>query len=138
MPGTIEIPREGWDNFFTRFTEDHETQLVAVEVMGGDVGAQVEGQSLLLGSISPAESNDGSLALTFDSVDGKHLTHMVTKPTHVWIQRAPNDTDEALEIESADGTKTLVRFPPYEPGSRTEQLKNAERFPRKGDDEYDL
>ena len=38
------------------------------------------------------------------------MTHMVKKPTHIWLQRAPDDTDEALEIESADGTKTLVRF----------------------------
>ena len=49
----------------------------------------------------------------FDSVNGEHLTHMVNKPTHVWVQRAPDNTDEALEIESADGTRTLVRFPPY-------------------------
>jgi hypothetical protein len=31
---TTEIPREGWDKFFSRFTDDHETQFVAVEVMG--------------------------------------------------------------------------------------------------------
>ena len=135
MPGTVEIPREGWNQFFTRFSEDHETQFVAIEVFGGEIGAQVEGRSLLLAGISPAESGHESLALTFDSVDGEHLTHMVTKPTHVWVQRGPGNTDEALEIESADGTKTLVRFPPYEPGSQSDDLKGAERFPRKGDEE---
>jgi hypothetical protein len=137
MSGTVEIPREGWDKFLSRFSQDHETQLVSVEVMGSDVGAQIEGRSLLLSGISPAEADDGSLALMFDSVDGEHLTHMVNKPTHVWVQRAPDNTDEALEIESADGTKTLVRFPPYEPGSRSDDLKGAERFARKGDDEYE-
>ena len=45
---TTEIPREGWDKFFNRFSEDHDTQFVAVEVMGPDIGAQVEGRSLLL------------------------------------------------------------------------------------------
>jgi hypothetical protein len=135
MPATTEIPREGWDTFFNSFTQEHETQLVAVEVIGPEIGAQVEGQSLVLSGISPADSHDGSLALSFDSLQGDHLTHMVNKPTHVWIQRGPDDMDETLEIESADGTKTLVRFPPYEPGSRSEELKGAERFPRKGDDE---
>ena len=96
-------------------------QLVAVEIMGRDIGAQVEGQSLLLGGISPGDPKGESLALSFDSVDGEHLTHMVIKPTHVWVQHAPDDTDAALEIESADGTRTLVRFPPYEPGSRSER-----------------
>jgi hypothetical protein len=79
--------------------------------MGSEIGAQVEGQSLLLSGISPADDAEQSLALMFDSVTGEHLTHMVNKPTHVWLQRAPDNTDEALEIESADGTKTLVRFP---------------------------
>jgi hypothetical protein len=60
---------------------------------------------------------------------------MVNKPTHIWVQRAPDKTDEALEIEAADGTLTLVRFTPYEPGSQSDDLKGAERFPRKGDEE---
>jgi hypothetical protein len=117
---TREIPRDAWDQFFTRFSNDHETQFVAVEVMGKDIGAQVEGRTLLLSGISKADHDAESLALMFDSVTGEHLTHMVTRPTHVWIQRAADNTDESLEIEAADGTRTLVRFPPYEPGSRSE------------------
>ena len=135
MQGTTEIPRDTWDKFFTRFSEDHETQLVAVEVMGSDIGAQVEGRSLLLSGISPASKDNEALALTFDSVSGEHLTHMVNKPTHVWLQRAADNTDEALEIEAADGTRTLVRFPSYERSSQSDDLKGAERFPRKSDDE---
>jgi hypothetical protein len=135
VQNTTEIPREAWNKFFTRFSQDHETQFVAVEVMGRDIGAQVEGKSLLLSGISPADADGESLALSFDSVNGEHLTHMVNKPTHVWVQRAADLTDEALEIESADGTRTLVRFPSYDPGSRSEDLKGVERFPRKGDDD---
>jgi hypothetical protein len=132
---TTEIPREGWDKFFNRFSQDHEAQFVAVEVMGPEIGVQVEGRSLLLNGISPADNNKESLALTFDSLDGEHLTHMVNRPTHVWVQRAPDNTDEALEIEAADGTRTLVRFPTYERRSQSDDLKGAERFPRKSDDE---
>ena len=134
MQHTAEIPREGWDKFFNRFSQDHETQFVAVEVMGPDIGAQLEGRSLLLNGISPADPDKNSLALMFDSLDGEHLTHMVNKPTHVWVQRAPDNTEEALEIESADGTRTLVRFP-HERTSQSDDLKGAERFPRKSDDE---
>ena len=111
MQHTTEIPRDTWDQFFNRFSRDHDTQVVAVEVMGREIGAQVEGRSLLLSGISPADDKRDSIALSFDSPDGEHLTHMVNKPTHVWIQRAENDADEALEIEAADGTRTLVRFP---------------------------
>jgi hypothetical protein len=111
MQNTTEIPRDAWNRFFSRFSEDHETQFVAVEVMGTDIGAQVEGRSLLLSGISPSDDNVDAIAVSLDSVEGEHLTHMVNKPTHVWVQRAVDNTDEALEIESADGTRTLVRFP---------------------------
>lgn len=110
MTGTQEIPRARWDEFFSAFTRDHETDLVALEVMGGEIGAQVEGRSLLLSGVSPAKKNDEALALMFDSVDGERVTHMIDKPIHVWLQRASDSRDEALEIESADGTKTLMRF----------------------------
>ena len=112
MQDTREVPREAWGKFFTRFSEDHDTQFVALEVMGADIGAQVEGRSLLLSGISPSDDDIEALALSFDSVNGDHLTHMVSKPTHVWVQRAVDNTDESLEIESADGTRTLLRFPP--------------------------
>jgi hypothetical protein len=74
-----------------------------------------------------------------DSVNGEHLTHMVNKPTRVWVQQSAGNTDEALEIESADGTRTLVRFPAYGSASRSDDdLKGVERFPRKGDDDYEI
>jgi hypothetical protein len=134
VPETIEIPRDSWHNFFSRFSIEHETQFVAVEVMGGDIGAQIEGRSLLLSGISEGDQHGESLALTFDALDGEHLTHMVHKPTHVRVQRTADKTDEALEIQSADGTTTLVRFPAAE-AHHADALKGAERFPRKGDDE---
>ena len=135
MQNTIEIPHGGWDKFFSRFSEEHEMQFVAVEVMGADIGAQVEGRSLLFNGISPASKDDKALALTFDSVSGEHLTHMVSKPTHVWLQRGADNTDEALEIEAADGSRTLVRFAGNESVAQSDDLKGAKRFPGKSDDE---
>ncbi len=137
MQDTREIPRNKWDAFFSRFSEDHETQFVAVEVLGSDIGAQVEGQSLLLSGISRADEDNESLAVMLDSVNGEHLTHMVNNPTHVRVQRSSGNIDEALEIESADGTRTLVRFPAYTSASSDDDLKGVDRFPRKGDDDYE-
>lgn len=129
---TREIPRTEWKDFFSRFSDQHDDEAVKVELIGSEIGAQVEGQDLHLRGISPARNaQESDLALELDSVDGKHLTHMIPKPTHVWLQQAPDKTDEALEIESADGTKTLVRFSTLDAEAPT----RVERFPRKGDDE---
>jgi hypothetical protein len=119
MQKTVEIPRERWSTFFARFNHEHEMQMVGVEVFGGDIGAQVEGRSLLLGGISSNDDRIGSLVMMFDALDGEHVTHMVNKPTHVWVQHGTDDTEEALEVEAADGTKTLVRLRPELPGADT-------------------
>ena len=140
MPETREIPRAGWNDFFSDFSRAHETQLVAVEVMGSDIGAQIEGQSLLFDGISEADDKHDSIALTFDSVNGEHLTHLVNHPKHVWLQRGADQSDQALEIEAADGTTTLVRFPSVDIDIDTERqddnLIGRERFPRKGDEPF--
>ena len=129
---TREIPRAEWNDFFSQFTDEHDDEAVEVEMIGPEIGAQIEGRELHLRGISPARNvQESDLALELDSVDGKHVTHMIPKPTHVWVLQAPDKTDEALEIESADGTKTLLRFST----SDAEEPVRTERFPRKGDDE---
>lgn len=129
---TREIPRTEWNDFFSRFSDQHDDEAIEVEMIGSEIGAQIEGRGLRLRGISPARNvRESDLALELDSVDGKHLTHMIPRPTHVWLLQAPDKTDEALEIESADGTKTLVRFSTLDAEAPT----RAERFPRKGDDE---
>jgi hypothetical protein len=129
---TREIPRSEWNEFFSRFSDQHDDEAVEIEMLGSEIGAQTEGRELHLRGIAPAQnSQEPDLALELDSVDGKHLTHMIPKPTHVWLQQGADRTDEALEIESADGTKTLMRFSM----AAAEDPPRAERLPRKGDDE---
>jgi hypothetical protein len=129
---TREIPRPEWNDFFARFSDQHDDEAVEVQLLGSDIGAQIEGRELHLRGISPARNvREADLALELDGIDGTHLTHMIARPTHVWLQQAADKTDEALEIESADGTKTLVRFSTL----GAERRAHTERFPRKGDDE---
>ena len=133
MTGTQEIPRDTWNDFFAAFSEQHDDEAVDVEIMGTDIGAQTEARELHLRGISPATSRkDEALALTLASPDGTHITHMIAKPIHVWVQRT-DESEGSLEIESADGTKTLLRF--TAPAENEEGVQPIERFPRKGDDD---
>ena len=43
MRETGAIPRTGWHEFSSAFNRDHETDMVVLEVMRSDIGAQVEG-----------------------------------------------------------------------------------------------
>ncbi len=40
----------------------------------------------------------------------EHVTHSISNPTHVWLQETEQGAHEALEIQTASGTTTLVRF----------------------------
>ncbi len=111
MADTREIAKSEWRVFFSSFSDQHDDEPVDIQVMGSEIGAQIEGRELHLRGISPARNaQDSDLALMLESIDGGHLTHMIANPVHVWLQRTQDNTDEALEIQSADGTKTLLRF----------------------------
>ena len=110
MP-TREIPRTEWAEFLTSFSRQHDGWLVTVELMGSEIGAQVEGHDVRLRGVSVAGDDERSdLAIMLETGHRGHLTHIVTAPTHIWIQQTAKGADEALQIESADGSRTLVRF----------------------------
>jgi hypothetical protein len=111
MP-TQEIPREEWTAFLDRFSRQHEGWLATLEVLGTDIGAQQEARDLPLEGIS-ATSRDGApetIAISLGKTPEDHVTHTVTKPTRVWLEQTSEGANAALEIESADEVKTLLRF----------------------------
>lgn len=111
MP-TQEIPREEWNNFFDAFSRQHKGWLATLEVFAPDIGAQEEARELPLEGISIA-SEDGSaeaIAISLGKTPEDHITHTVTEPQHVWLEQTSGGANAALEIESTNETKTLLRF----------------------------
>ena len=111
MP-TQEISRTEWNNFFDGFTRQHEGLLATLEVFAPDVGAQEEVHQLPLEGISigSASENPNAISINLGKTPEDHVTHTITEPEHVWLEQTPEGTNGALEIESADETKTLLRF----------------------------
>lgn len=108
MP-TREIARDEWREFFDAFTRQHDLWIVTVEVSGADIGAQVEGESLRLRGVA-ADAGESSISIMLETPGGGHLTHTVVDPTHLWIEQTSTGADAALQIQSKEGTTTLVRF----------------------------
>ncbi len=110
MP-TQEIPRNQWSEFLDRFSRQHEGWLVTLEVFSPDIGAQEEAHELPLEGITIAIGDDAkAIAISAGKTPDDHLTHTVLAPAHMWIQRTTHGAEAALEIESEDNSKTLVRF----------------------------
>lgn len=112
---TREIARDEWSSFCDLFSRRHERWLATVEVFAAEIGAQVEGRSLVFEGISAdLKGGENSIAVTLGETAEAHVTHVISEPTHLRLERSDTDRgiSETLQIESADGTTTLVRFLP--------------------------
>ena len=108
---TVEIPREAWAQTLNEFTAIHEGWLVSLDVLGPEIGAQVEIKNLpLLGVSADRADHDGSIIISATRSVGEHITHTIHAATRVYIERREDGADVALQIESADGTKAILRF----------------------------
>ena len=109
---TQEIPRDQWKNFLDKFSRQHEGWLATLEVLGADIGAQEEAHDLPLEGISAAATDDESraIAISLGKSPEDHVTHTIMEPSRVWLEEASEGAAAALEIESADEVKTLLRF----------------------------
>jgi hypothetical protein len=110
MP-TQEIPRDEWTTFLDTFSRQHEGWLSTLEILGTDIGAQQEVLNLPLEGISVSrESVPETIAISLGNDAEDHVTHTVTKPTRIWLEQTSQGANAALEIESEDEVKTLLRF----------------------------
>jgi hypothetical protein len=109
---TKEIPRDEWTTFLDTFSRQHEGWLATLEVFATDIGAQQEARDLPLVGITPTskDSKPETIAISLGKTPDDHVTHTVTGPTRVWLEQTSEGANAALEIESADNVKTLLRF----------------------------
>ncbi len=118
---TQEIRRDDWVSFFDSFSRQHAGWLVTVEVSRLDIGAQTEARELPLDGISADLKGPGSdkIAVVVRTRHGD-LTHTMTEPLKVRLQETEQHAHQALQIESADGTSTIVRFRSTMPTERVD------------------
>ena len=109
---TREISRSEWRTFFDQFSQQYEGWLSTLEVFGPDIGAQQEGDELPFEgvSVSSGEEELDTITVTIGSAAADHISHTIERPTHVWLEETDAGTNAALEIESQDQSKTLLRF----------------------------
>jgi hypothetical protein len=109
---TREIPREEWVEFLDGFSSQHEGWLVTVEVLGTDIGAQVEAEEMTLEGVTADLKGGGSdvISIIVSRGGAERVTHNVTGPTHVRVEQTEGGADMALQIESGGGVTTLLSF----------------------------
>ena len=108
---TVEIPRAEWVQRLNEFSAVHEGWLVSLDILGPDLGAQHQIDNLpLLGICAERTDHDRTIEVSVGRSGGEHLTHMIEAAVRISIARTDDGADAALQVESADGTKTILRF----------------------------
>lgn len=108
--GNVEMAPEEWLTFFDSFSRQHEGWLASIEVTRG-AERKTELRDQPLEGISADHLNErDQIYLSFERADGGHLTHRVRNPMKVVFRRDLEGAHAGIDITSADGTLTSVRF----------------------------
>lgn len=108
--GDCEIAHDQWIAFLDSFTQQHMDWPVTVEIMS-PLGRLVAIHQRPLKSVTldRANGNERAYVQVCGSPEG-HVSHTVYKPTRVTFKRSQSGMHQGLEILSADGTTTAIRF----------------------------
>jgi hypothetical protein len=120
---TRDIPREQWIRFFDDFSKNHEGWIVTMEVLGADIGAQEEANNLpLVGISADVKARENRVEIIIGGRPDVDVTRFIERPKHVWVKEPRVPGDEAMEIESEDGIKTILNFHRIRPEETERQL----------------
>jgi hypothetical protein len=120
---TRDIPREQWIRFFDDFSKNHEGWIVSLEVLGADIGDQEEANNLpLVGISADVKARENRVEIIVGGRPDVDLTRFIERPKHVWVKEPRLPGDEAMEIESEDGIKTILNFHRIRPEETERQL----------------
>ncbi|HKQ93797.1 MAG TPA: DUF5335 family protein [Blastocatellia bacterium] len=120
---TRDIPREQWIRFFDDFSKNHEGWIVTLEVLGADIGDQEEANNLpLVGISADVKARENRVEIIIGGRPDVDLTRFIERPKHIWVKEPRVPGDEAMEIESEDGIKTILNFHRIRPEETERQL----------------
>jgi hypothetical protein len=108
---THELSPAQWIPALDELSAAHEGWLVSVDVLSSEIGAQHEIESLPLLGVSADRSDRGTtVTIAAGRPPGERVTRVIGDVSRVYVGRTDQGADAALEIESADGTRTILRF----------------------------
>jgi hypothetical protein len=120
---TRDIPREQWVRFFDDFSKRHEGWIVTLEVLGSDIGDQEETNNLpLVGICADVKARENRVEIIVGGRPDADVTRFIERPKHIWVKESRLPGDEAIEVESEDGIKTILNFHHIRPEETERQL----------------
>jgi len=120
MTTTLEMPREAWRSYFEELTDVLGTVEATVEVVGRDIGDQIEEERQILTDITYDEESD-AIVVGLESPDSpeERIEHRIEQPQRVLLATGePPPLEVVYDIEDDEQHQWLIRLerPPALPG----------------------
>jgi hypothetical protein len=107
----FQITKDRWSDFFETLSKRRYEWRTRIEVLNADLGDQVLSDGLPFNGVT-AESNQDrvSIQISVAKSPESHQSHSIENPTRVAFLPASDSHGDVIDIEEADGTKTLISF----------------------------
>ncbi len=108
----IELPKESWASYLEDISKNLPASEVVIEVIGEDIGDQVEAAWLPLRFLS-YDPRDDVFEVAVGGRDPEYpvvLRHLVHRPRRLWVDEEEGVLPRFVLVEDADGTRTLIRI----------------------------
>lgn len=107
----FELKKADWARFFDNLSKRRFEWMTEVEVLGDNVGDQTLSNGLPLNGITVETVGERtSIDISIGETTGHHQTHNIVNPTRVAFLAGDDLHGDVVNIEEADGTKTLIRL----------------------------
>jgi hypothetical protein len=107
----VEIKKQDWTDFFEAVSMRRYKWITKIEVLNPEIGDQTLTEGLPLNGMTAETKGDQiSIDLSVGENTRVHQTHRIKNPLRVVFLAAPHKEGDVIDIEEADGTKTLITF----------------------------
>jgi hypothetical protein len=103
-----KIERTHWKDFCDAVSHAIEGRLATLEIVGSDVGVQIEGEKLSLDGIS-YDPHDETLYLTFQSDVRDAFEHAIASPRELYVELGEEGVSRVIITES-NGRKQFLHL----------------------------
>ena len=104
---THTIAPANWRNTLDSLSRIADGSSGSLEILRDDMGAQYEVEEVPLRGIS---CDSSGIELHFALRDGRHFVHRIEHPRSVKLEEQDDGTIAALEIDSDDDPRAVLRF----------------------------
>lgn len=106
-----EIKKDDWPNFFNALGKRRFEWRTKIEVLSSEIGDQILADGLPLTGFTVEKKGDQMLIdISVGESTDAHQTHNIKNPVKVAYLPADDKQGDVIDIEEADGTKTLITF----------------------------